>query len=147
MENLKIRLIRNKKELNQVLKIREIVFIKGQKVPVDRERDGLDNISHHFIVLFEDKPIGCARIRFIKGNAKLERIALLKKYRGKGFGKTIVDYLVKYCIRKNAKEIVMGAQHYLKNFYMRCGFKPRGRIFMDAGIKHVERYIKPKLIY
>ena len=78
-KNLKVRLIKNKKELGKVLKMREIVFIKEQNVPKDVEKDKLDKVAKHVIVLYKNKPIGCARIRFIGKKAKLERIAILKK--------------------------------------------------------------------
>ena len=52
MSKISIRLIKNRAELDTLLEIRKIVFIKGQKVPVKRERDGLEDQSTHFIVLF-----------------------------------------------------------------------------------------------
>ncbi len=139
--NLKIRLIKNKKELEQVFKIRETVFIKEQNVPEDIERDEFDNIAKHIIVLYKNKPIGCARISFVNNKAKLERIAVLEKYRDKGFGKAITNYLIGYCKNKNAKEIFMHSQYYLKDFYKKLGFKPRGKTFMEADIKHIEMYL------
>jgi len=142
MKGLKIRLIKNKEEFNQVMRIREIVFVKGQDVPMNREIDGLDESSKHAVVFYKNKPIGCARIRFVGKKAKLERIALLKKYRNKGFGKIIMDYLVKYCRSKKVKEIVLYSQCYIKEFYGKCGFKERGKTFMDAGIRHIEMYLK-----
>ncbi len=137
MNGLRIRLIKNKSELKQVLKIREIVFITGQNVPEERELDGLDIVSKHVIVIFNGKPIGCARIRFIGREAKLERIAVLGEYRGKGFGKRLVNYLINYCKKKKVKEIVLHSQYYIRDFYAECGFKPKGKTFMDAGIKHI----------
>ena len=141
---LKIKLVNTKKELEQVLRIREIVFIKDQRVAKSRERDSFDDDAKHVIVTYNAKPIGCARMRFVHNKAKLERIALLKEYRGKGFGKQIMEYLIKYCKRKNPQEIVMYAQYYLKNFYNKCGFKERGRIFMDVGIRHIEMFMTLK---
>ena len=83
MTGLKIRLIKNKEELQQVLRIRNIVFVRGQKVSKQKEIDGFDDNAKHVIVLYKNYPIGCARIRLIGKEAKLERIALLNKYRGK----------------------------------------------------------------
>ena len=139
---IKIRLAKNKKELEQVYKIREIVFIKEQKVAKNIEKDKFDVTAKHFILYYKNKSIGCARIRFINRNAKLERIAVLKKYRGKGFGKIIVDYLIKYCKSKKMKKIFMNAQYYLKDYYKKLGFEPKGRIFEEAGIKHIKMHFK-----
>lgn len=141
---LAIRLAKNRRELNQVLKIREIVFVKGQGVSLERERDGLDKSSKHAIVLYRSKPVGCARIRILGKKAKLERIAILKKYQWRGFGKKLVDYLIRYCMKKNVNEIIMHSQKYIEEFYMGRGFKRRGNEFVDAGIKHIEMFIKVK---
>lgn len=143
MENVKIRLVKNKKELEEVYKIREIVFIKEQNVPKNIEIDKFDKSAKHIVVLYKNKSIGCARVRFIGGKAKLERIAVLKSSRGKGFGKMIVNYMVNYCKNKNVKEIVMNSQFYLKDYYKKFGFKPMGKTFMEAGIKHIRMYMNP----
>src|SRR3989344_6333288 len=100
MKRLIVRIIKNKKELSHVMAIRKIVFIQEQKVKNSLERDGLDKGAKHVIAIYKNTPIGCARIRFVGKKAKLERIAILKKYRGKGFGKNIVEYLIKYSKNK-----------------------------------------------
>lgn len=138
MGGLKIRLARNKRELEQVLQVRKTVFVKGQGVPMSRERDGLDGSSKHAIVFLGGKPVGCARIRFIGKTAKLERIAVLSRYRGTGFGKKLMAYLITYCRRRKVRKIAMHSQHYIRGFYEKFGFRQKGGIFMDAGIKHVE---------
>ncbi len=143
MKGLKIRLVRNKAEFGRVLKVRENVFVRGQHVPLARERDGLDNASKHAMVLLGGKAVGCARIRFIGGKAKLERIAVLARCRGTGLGKKLMAYLLSYCRRRKVRKIVMHSQHYVKGFYEKFGFRQKGGIFMDAGIKHVELWRKP----
>ena len=132
-----IRLIKNKAELAQVLRLREIVFIKGQNVPRERERDGLDDSSKHVIVFYKSRPIGCARVRLLGHKAKLERIAILSKYQGRGFGKKLMGYLISYCKRRRITKLVLHSQVYVKGFYAECGFKPHGKKFMDAGIPHI----------
>lgn len=141
MKDLKIRLIRNRKELEEVFKIREIVFIKGQNVPRVLEMDSFDRSASHVIVFKNNRTIGCARIRFTGNKAKLERIAILKRYRGKGLGKKLVDYLIKYCKKRGVGTIILHSQYYLKDFYKSCGFKARGNPFIEAKIKHIEMYM------
>jgi len=141
MKDIKIRLTQNKSELNQVLKLREAVFIKGQNVHKDLEVDGLDNVAKHVMIFYKNKLVGCARIRFIGKKAKAERMAILKSYRSKGLGSILMNYIAGYCKRRNVKEIMVNAQYYVKNFYIKAGFKPRGKTFTEAGIKHVEMYL------
>ena len=140
--SIRIKLVRNKEDLDNVLRVRKAVFIKEQDVPEEIEIDEFDKTAKHIMVLYKNKPIGCARIRLINKKAKLERIAILKKYRGNGFGKILMDYLIDYCKNNNVKEIMMNSQYYLKDYYNKFGFKPRGKTFMEAGIKHIEMYQK-----
>jgi len=137
-EQLMIREIKNKQELETCFEIRKEVFVKGQNVSMELEIDGEDDKATHILVLLGKEAVGCARIRIIDNKAKLERIAILDEYRGEGYGKDLVNFLVKFCINKKVDEIYMHAQYYLKTFYSSLGFKERGEIFEEAGIKHIE---------
>ena len=114
------------------------MFIKGQNVSQELEIDGLDDESEHVIARLDEKPIGCARIRYVDGKAKLERIAILEQYRGKGYGKKLMEFLVDYCRKKDVSGITMNAQYYLLDFYKSLGFEPVGEKFLEAGIEHIE---------
>jgi len=139
---LEIRLIQSDIEYKDVLEVRNAVFIKEQNIPQTIEYDGLDKESFHVLVKLDEISIGCARIRSIDGKIKLERIAILKDFRNKGYGKRLMQYLVSYCEGKKSTEIIIHAQYYLREFYEKLGFKPRGEIFLEAGIKHIEMYRK-----
>ncbi|MBU0527043.1 MAG: GNAT family N-acetyltransferase [Candidatus Micrarchaeota archaeon] len=140
METLVVKIARSKKDLQEVMRIRITVFVNEQKVPKHLEMDGLDGAAKHVIAIYGNTPVGCARIRFTRKKAKLERLAILKKFRGKGFGKLIMFYMVDYCKRQKSSEIIIHAQYYLKEFYENLDFKIRGQAFMEAGIKHIEMY-------
>ena len=142
MENLKIRPIQNKKELKEAFKIRKKVFQKEQNVSKDIDFDGLDKGADHIIAFYKGKPVGCCRIRFINKKAKWERFAVLKKYRGKGIGKNVTKFVIRYCKEKNVKKLYFHAQYYLKDFYKKQGFKTKGKPFMEANIKHIEMYME-----
>lgn len=144
-ERIDIRRVRNDSERNAVFDIRRTVFIEGQNVPTDLEMDGLDENAEHFIVLEGDTPIGCARVRKLTGPvAKLERIALLSPYRGKGYGRRIVEHLVSHCRSSGIEDIYLHAQCDSRRFYEKCGFTARGPVFAEAGIDHVEMHLKPR---
>ena len=140
--SIQVRLTKTKKEFKEVLNIRKTVLIREQNVPQGLELDGLDKISLHVIVFCRNKPIGCARARIEKRVARLERIALLKSWRGKGVGNELMSYLIRYCSKKGAGKIIMHSQYYLKNFYAKFGFKPFGSPFTEAGIKHLEMRLR-----
>lgn len=141
MNNLEIKKVNNKDDLEKTIEIRKNVFIKEQNVPLDIEIDGLDSEAEHFIAYLDDEPIGCARIRTNKNYAKLERIAIIKKHRGKGFGRQLTDFLIDYCKHKNFHEISLHAQSYVSDFYKKHGFKIRGKPFFESRIEHVEMYL------
>lgn len=138
MEKLNIKQVKNKKEYNKILKIREIVFIKEQNVPKEIEMDEFDKDAKHFIVYLKNKSIGCARIRKINNYVKLERIAILKEYRGRGFGKDLTNFLINYCKKIGFNEIQLHSQIYISNFYEKLGFKSIGKKFLEADIKHIK---------
>ena len=141
MNNLKIKVVNNKYDLKKIIEIRKNVFIKEQNVPVEIEIDGLDSEAEHFIAYLDDKPIGCARIRTNKNYVKLERIAILKKNRGKGFGTVLTKFLIDYCRNENFGEIISHSQTCVADFYKKLGFKIRGKPFFEADIEHFEMYL------
>ena len=141
MNSLKIKEVNNKYDLEKVIEIRKNVFIKEQNVPLEIEIDGLDPEAEHFIAYLDDKPIGCARIRTNKNYVKLERIAILKKHRGKGFGTVLTKFLIDYCRNENFGEIILHSQTYVVDFYKKLGFKIRGKPFFEADIEHFEMYL------
>lgn len=140
VKTLKVKFVENSQELEQVINIRKTVFIGEQKVPVEIEIDGLDPKSEHVIAKLSDETVGCGRIRFINNYAKLERIAVLKEQRGKGYGKKITNFLIKYAKEKNVKEIKLHSQINVVGFYKKLGFKTRGEKFLEADIEHIEMY-------
>lgn len=140
---LKIRFIKNNSELKKAFKIREIVFVKEQKVSTEEEYDGLDKEAKQVVILTNNKIIGCARLRFIDKKAKVERVALLKKYRKNGFGGKLLEFIIEYCKKRKVKEIYGHAQYHLKDFYRKYGFKERGKPFYEANIKHIEMFMNP----
>ncbi len=136
-----IRFVRSKDEFEQVQKIREVVFSNEQKISNKLDRDGKDDEAEHIIAKDGNKTIGTARIRLINKNVKVERLALLKEYRGKGIGKQILRYAVNYCKKKQVKEVVLHAQCYAMGLFERVGFKKRGQKFIEVGIDHIEMFL------
>ena len=144
MNKIEIRQARGEKELPAVLRVRKKVFTKGQKVPRELDLDGLDKGAEHIVVLDGRKPIGCARIRYSGDAARLERIAILEEFRGKGIGKQLTEFLISHCRAHGAKEIIIHAQSYLEEFYRSFGFERAGAPFFEVGIEHVE--MRKKLV-
>ena len=121
-------------ELNIALEIRTRVFIEEQGVTQEEECDGKDGICAHYLAFYDDKPVGTARIRYIQNKAKIERVAVLKNYRGYGIGKTLMRYIIDDITE--VKEIVLSSQESAVKFYEALGFELYGDPYYDARILH-----------
>lgn len=141
---IKVKIARTKKELTKCFDIKYNVFHKEQKIPNEIIYDRYDDESEHILAKINNIPGGCARLRVIGKKAKLERMAVLKKYRKRGVGRAIVNYVKKYCRKHHIKEIVLHSQYYIRDFYINCNFKEKGKPFKEAGIKHIEMFIDLK---
>lgn len=124
-------------ELSECLAIRNEVFVKGQNIPEPIEVDGLDNISDHYLLLLNNKPVGTARVRLSQSTAKIERVAILNNFQKKGLGQKLMNFIIQD-LRKNpsVKKAILGAQMYVVDFYQRLGFKVCGKEYFEAGILH-----------
>lgn len=69
--------------------------------------------------------------------AKLERMAVLAGWRGKGCGAVILREIICQCIGSFDK-VVLNAQVHAQGFYQSCGFVAEGERFLEAGIEHVK---------
>ncbi|MFY9286894.1 MAG: GNAT family N-acetyltransferase [Alphaproteobacteria bacterium] len=117
--------------------IRKTVFIEGQKVPKERERDGLDDEAVHFLALYEGKPVGTLRVRFKDdATAKIERLAVLEAMRGKRIGEALMRFAEADPAISQKQKIILQSQSYIVPFYERLGYKASGEEFLDVGIPH-----------
>ncbi|MDH5480229.1 MAG: GNAT family N-acetyltransferase [Nitrosomonas sp.] len=115
--------------------IRESVFIHEQQVPVELEWDEFDEICLHILAMSpQGEPIGTARLL---QDGYIGRMAVLKEWRGKGFGSAMMLRLLEESRNQGTKEVVLNAQTSAIGFYERFGFKVTGEEFIEAGIPHV----------
>ena len=123
-------------ELADCIEVRREVFVVGQDVPETLEVDGLDPECIHFIATVEDKAVGTARLRFVDGSAKAERVAVLETARGLHLGHRLMDALEAEARRRGHQEVVLSAQVPVISFYERRGYRAEGPVYKDAGIDH-----------
>jgi len=138
MNDLIVKKVDTPQELKDAQEVRRQVFIEEQGIKPEEEFDGLDWDSDHIIVYDNNVPVGTARIRYRNDvSAKLERIAVLKPYRGQGIGKGIVEASLKLAKAKGTSEVALNAQQLAVGFYERLGFQQEGEPFKEAGIPHI----------
>ena len=128
-------------ELQEAFEVRRHVFIQEQGISEDLVFDEHDTEALHMVVKDEERVIGTARVQFLAGNqAKLERMAVLKRYRFKGIGKELLLFLDAVLKDKQVQQVIIHAQFEVVPFYKLCGFDELGLPFREAGIKHIKMY-------
>jgi len=125
---------------DQIRNIREEVFCKEQGVPQDLEFDGLDSEAIHSIVCDGNLEIGTGRML---QDGHIGRVAVIKKYRGKGVGKMIMQCLIYEAINMQFQEVWLSSQYHAKGFYEKLEFIEIGDIYQEANIDHIK--MKKKL--
>jgi predicted GNAT family N-acyltransferase len=125
--------------------IRKEVFVIEQNVTMDDEFDLVEKERILFLVYFDGKPVGAARLYLNKEKSKIERVCILKEYRKLGIGKQLIDTMVNHCHENNCFNIHLGAQTHAIKFYEKCGFTQYGELFYDANIPHYHMKKESKL--
>ena len=130
--------IKDQFDKKKAFEIRNLVFCVEQKVSKKIEFDGLDQFCNHYLAKINDLPIGTARVREQKkGIFKIERMAVLKKYRKKGVGRAIIEEILKHYLNLNkVNNLILNSQIEAKDFYKQFGFVEVGEEFIEANIMH-----------
>ncbi|MBN2059148.1 MAG: GNAT family N-acetyltransferase [Deltaproteobacteria bacterium] len=119
----------------EIRRIRNSVFTGEQNVHENVDFDGRDPEAVHVLVRPEDSFVGTGRMLM---DGHIGRLAVLKPYRGKGFGAEAVSALIAEAKRTGIKRVYLGAQIHAVGFYQKLGFHEYGSIFMDGpGIEHI----------
>jgi len=124
-------------DLQACMSIRKTVFVHGQNVPLQEEIDGKDEGSDHYLLVCDELPVGVARVRFIGNIAKIERVAILDDYQGRGFGNQIMQAILADLQGDSRLETAkLSSQTYAIPFYEKLGFIICSGEYLDAGIPH-----------
>lgn len=138
---MELRPVSTEAEWQAARAIRHRVFIEEQACPPEEEWDGHDATSQHALGLVEDEPAATARWRTVthdgRAVAKLERFAVLPEHRGRGYGRALVQHVLKEAQQAGFRTFYLHAQAHLEDFYASFGFKREGEPFDEAGILHV----------
>lgn len=126
-------------DIVNALKVRDVVFIQEQNVPVELEHDEYDTDALHILAIDTKtkEPVGTARI-LDKGDgvAKIGRVAVLKEYRGHGIGQALMEAVFKTTRELRFTSLILDSQVPVIPFYENLGFVAEGGVFDDAGIPH-----------
>ena len=137
-------------DLPAVFALRHEVFVVGQGVPEDLERDELDAQAEHAIAYDGDTVIGTGRLvdGVIEEDGRRDpatagtvgtigRMAVAAEARGAGVGRAMLDLLVARAAERGFPVVELHAQVHATAFYERAGFVAFGAVYVEAGIEHL----------
>ena len=119
-------------------KVRFAVFVEEQGFAAEIELDGLDPDCSHVLATLENQAIGTARLL---PDGHIGRVAVLRKFRGKGIGKQIMVKVVEIAENRGLPEVELSSQVHAVPFYEQLGYEPVGEIYDEAGAPH-QRMVK-----
>ena len=122
--DVSITVVRSIEDFMRVVAVRGATFIAEQDCPYDEEFDGNDFSASHLLGYVGKEPVGCLRIRYFAGFAKLERLAVRHEYRNRHIGTRLMKAGVEFCRMKGYRRIYGRAQKDLLDYYVNMGWKP-----------------------
>ncbi len=127
----------SEQEREAAFTVRKKVFVEEQGVPLTMEIDEHDTSADHFVVYDGPNAIAAGRIRTIASEVgKVERVCVLKEYRGQHLGVLIMNALEEHAKKTGIHKILLNAQSYAIPFYEKLGYAVTSPEFMDADIPH-----------
>lgn len=120
------------------LTLRKEVFVFEQQVPIELEIEN-EKEAIHFVLYESNLPQATVRLLPKENRVyKIQRMAVKKEARKKGFGRMIMTFVEDYAKENQIKELVLGAQTQAIPFYQGLNYTIFGDEYLDAGIKHFD---------
>jgi predicted GNAT family N-acyltransferase len=113
-------------DFEKALAIRN-VFLTEQNCPYEEEFDGNDRTGTLFLGYVDGEPAATLRVRYFANFFKMERLAVLPRYRRTLIAREIVLAAVNFCRRKGYTRGIGHAQKRFVPFWSKFGFKPTAR--------------------
>lgn len=126
------------KEFYEIVKLRIAIFVVEQNCPY-QEVDDQDEVAIHTWLQEGQEIVGYTRIMDRGEMAVMGRVIVNPKYRGQKLGKQLIDNTLEVIAKTYpGKEIVIGAQAHLVDFYGSSGFEVISEIYLEDDIPHVK---------
>ncbi|MGO9956673.1 MAG: GNAT family N-acetyltransferase [Solirubrobacteraceae bacterium] len=132
-----VRRVRGRDEMAAALELRHEVFCVEQGVPEREELDGRDGEAIHLVAVSGDELLATCRLLFVGLTVQFSRLAVRHSARRRGIASALLELADAETRAGGAQRLVLHAQTYARALYDAAGYKPRGRIFMEAGIEHI----------
>ncbi|WP_183564952.1 GNAT family N-acetyltransferase [Mucilaginibacter sp. SP1R1] len=131
---LKVEKVTEQADLDKVFAVRREVFVVEQNCPPELEWE-FEEESNHFLATVDGESAGACRWRKTDKGYKLERFAVLQKFRGFGIGQALVQAVLND-LPADAEYVYLHAQVQAASLYEKFNFEKTGPEFEEAGIRH-----------
>jgi predicted GNAT family N-acyltransferase len=121
---LETMLVSTPDQMSMVMAIRAAVFMVEQNCPYSEEFDGNDYAGAHMLGFVNGEPAAVLRIRYFADFVKIERLAVLPRFRRTLIAKAIIEHGIEICRRKGYRKMYGHAQTRLVPLWARFGFQP-----------------------
>ena len=112
-------------DLLKVLSVRAATFIADQNCPYTEEFDGNDLTATHLLGFVDSEPAGCLRIRYFAEFAKLERLAVISRFRQTRVAYNLIKAGIAFCRTKGYRRLYGHAEPRFVKLWERFGFRGR----------------------
>jgi predicted GNAT family N-acyltransferase len=120
--------------MEAIFEVRRTVFVIEQSVSEEEEYDEFESSSTHLFATCDNQVVGTCRFRNTTQGTKLERFAVLKAYRTRSVGASLLKAAL--AAVDHDRMIYLHAQVQVVEFYKKYGFSQIGAQFEEAGIQH-----------
>jgi ElaA protein len=135
-------------ELYAIMQLRNEVFVLEQNC-IYQDADGKDLHAWHCMGWNEYGQL-MAYTRLLPAGVSYEipsigRVVTHADVRRLGAGKELMNHSINTCYDLFGKHpIKIGAQLYLKKFYVSFGFEQTSEVYLEDGIEHIEMILNPE---
>lgn len=112
-------------ELVRVLSIRAVAYVGEQEIPFDEDVDGNDLTGTHLIGYVGKEPAGCIRIRYFADFVKIERLAVLPRFRRSRLAFKLIEAAIAFARKKGYVRFYGQAEESVIPLWRHFGFVPR----------------------
>ncbi|NLK96124.1 MAG: GNAT family N-acetyltransferase, partial [Clostridiales bacterium] len=128
---------KKKKDVKIRCFIQNSVFRDNNRIPLTTADIEFDENQDYFIddlclfISVDNKVIGYGQIIYNKGIYTVVNLGIIKKYRGKGYGRDLLNALIILAERKGIRDLFIRVElnnHKAERLYESCGFNEVGYI-------------------
>lgn len=145
---LRVRVARSLDDIQRIAVVRALVYMREQNCPYGEEFDGNDLAgATHLLAEAGGEPLGCLRLRWFNGFAKVERVCVREGHRSGKVARMLMDEAVEIIRRKGYTRFIGQVQAHLVPYWQRYGFIHREErgvfVFSDRAYAEMEARYDP----